>query len=251
MTELFENERIDEVNDSISLIQKPNGLVFGTDALLLAAYSDHKEKFGLELGSGSGIISMLMLTRGKLSKAVAIDVQPEYASLTARNAELNSLSDKLEALEADVRTFNRGAIFDTVYSNPPYMKSDSGYSNRTDAKNVARHEVMGGIYDFLECAKRSLRFGGDFLAVFRPDRLTDLISAMRSANIEPKRMTFVHADKDSIPKMLLISGKLGGKEGLRMTAPLLIYRDREHLEYTDDMNYIMENGSFPEKFKGK
>ena len=251
MTELYENERIDEVNDSLKLIQKEGGLVFGTDALLLAAYCDTLGKRGLELGAGSGIISMLMLTRGKLTSALCLEVQEAYAELCVRNAKLNSLSDKMSALAIDIRDFKGDASYDVVFSNPPYMKTDSGFSNKADAKNMARHEVMGTIGDFVLAAARALKFGGSFLAVFRPDRLCDLIYHMRCARIEPKRMTMVYADSSAIPKMLLVEGRLGGKEGLRMTPPLMIYRDKTHREYTDDMNFIMENGSFPEKFKGK
>ena len=128
------------------------------------------------------------------------------------------------------------------------MKTDSGYSNRITKKNIARHEVHGSIADFCLAAKRILKFGGAFYAVYRPDRLPDLIAAMRDSGIEPKRMTFVMADATSIPSMLLVEGKRGGKGGLRMTRPLIIYKDESHTEYGPDMNYIMEKGNFPEDF---
>ena len=245
---LLGNERIDEVNDSLSLIQKPGGLLFGTDALLLAAYIPKGARLGTELGGGSGIISMLLLSRGKLLECDCIEAQEEYADLIRRNAELNSLSHSLHAHFADVRDFKSEREYDAVFTNPPYMKNDGGKRNESDAKNIARHEVFGDIFDFLSAAKRLLKFGGSFYAVYRPDRLTDLIVAMRDFGIEPKRISFVHADTESESSMVLIEGKRGGKPGTKLTKPLIIYEDEAHKKYTADMNYIMENGTFGDDF---
>ena len=242
-------ERCDFVNDDLRLIQDMEGLTFGTDALLLAGYVNGKFKQGVELGSGSGIISMLLLTRGKVEKVTALEVQEHYADLTRRNAELNGLTDRMECLCTDVRDYIPSTEAELVFTNPPYMKTDSGKKNLAEKKNIARHEVNGDIYDFCRSARKMLKFGGNFVAVYRPDRLIDLIDAMRSSKIEPKRMTLVHADTDSEPSMALIEGKAGGRSGLLLTKPLIIYRDSSHKEYTDDMNYIMENGSFPSDYK--
>ena len=248
---LYDDERLDEVNDAIKLIQKPGGLTFGTDALLLAGYINSRNARALELGSGSGIISMLLVTREKAASVTALEVQKDYAELTMRNANINSLSEKITTVNIDLRDFKVNSEFDLVFTNPPYMTKDSGKSNAFEGKNVARHEVMGDITDFCICAKRCLKFGGTFAVVYRPDRLTDLISAMRQEALEPKRVTFVYADTDSESSIVLIEAKRGGKSGLMLTPPLIIYKDKKHSEYTDDMNYIMENGSFPEKFKRK
>jgi tRNA1(Val) A37 N6-methylase TrmN6 len=242
-------ERCDFVNDDLRLIQDMEGLTFGTDALLLAGYVNGKFKRGVELGSGSGIISMLLLTRGKVEKVTALEVQEHYADLTRRNTELNGLTDRMECLCTDVREYIPSTEAELVFTNPPYMKTDSVKKNLTEKKNIARHEVNGDIYDFCKSARKMLKFGGNFVAVYRPDRLIDLIDAMRSSKIEPKRMTLVYADTDSEPSMALIEGKAGGRSGLLLTKPLIIYRDSSHKEYTDDMNYIMENGSFPSDYK--
>ena len=242
-------ERIDYVNDSLKLIQKTDGLTFGTDALLLAGYISGKYKNALEIGGGTGIISMLLLTREKVRMATAVEVQEEFSELIGRNAELNGLSDRLFPILSDIRDFKAEGEFDLVYTNPPYMKTDSGKANEMDKKNIARHEVFGDISDFTEAARRLLKFGGIFAAVYRPDRLADLISAMRAARLEPKRITFVHADTGSESSMVLVEGKAGGKSGNILTRPLIIYKDKKHSEYSEDMKYIMENGSFPEGFK--
>ena len=110
MTKIYEGERIDEVNDKIKLIQKTDGLTFGTDALLLAGYVGGKGARGLELGAGSGIISFLLLTREKLARATALEIQKSYAELTERNAELNSLSERMEILNIDLRDYKSGEI---------------------------------------------------------------------------------------------------------------------------------------------
>ena len=249
MIELKENERRDYVNDSLTLIQKPDGLTFGTDALLLAGYVAGKFTQGAELGGGSGIISMLLLTRDKISRCTAYEVQEEYTELISRNAEYNSLSPRLTSVCADIRELPATESFDIVFTNPPYMKSTSGKSNASDKKAIARHELFGDIRDFTAAASRILKFGGAFYAVYRPDRLADIVCAMRECRIEPKRMTFVHADTDAEASMVLIEGKRGGKSGMQLTKPLIIYKDKTHKEYRDEMNYIMQNGSFPPEYK--
>lgn len=247
---LKENERLDCVNDDIELIQDTDGLTFGTDALLLAGYVGGKYGSGVELGGGTGIISMLLLTRGKVEKVECIELQEEFTDLIYRNAIHNSLIDRLTPICADVREFRPKKECEIVFTNPPYMKTTSGKSNLDTKKNIARHEVAGTIYDFCLSGSRMLKYGGAFYAVYRPDRLIDLIDAMRGSGLEPKRMTYVHANKDTEPSMVLIEAKKGGKCGLKLTKPLLIYKNNDNKEYSDDMSYIMERGSFPEKFKG-
>lgn len=247
--ELYDNERIDEVNDSLSLIQKPDGLTFGTDALLLAGYVSGKRKVGVELGSGSGIISMLLLSRDKLEKCIAYEVQESYADLTRRNAEYNGLADRLDTACLDIREIRASEDADIVFTNPPYMKSNCGKSNKTDAKAIARHEIHGDIGDFCKAAKKLLKFGGAFYAVYRPDRLCDLVFEMRANGIEPKRATFVHADTSSESSMVLIEAKRGAASGMMLTPPLIIYADKEHQIYSYEMEYIMQKGSFPDGYK--
>ena len=246
---LQENERLDYVNDSLSLIQKTDGLTFGTDALLLAGYVTGKYKSAIEIGGGSGIISMLLLTRKKAENIVCLEVQPEYAELIARNAEYNSLEDRLTAVCTDVRDYRPECECDLVFSNPPYMKATSGAHNERTAKTVARHEIHGDIDELMAAGASMLKYGGVMAVVYRPDRLTDLVCAMRESKLEPKRVTFVHADTESEASMVLIEAKRGGKSGMQLTRPLIIYRDKTHKEYGDDMNYIMEHGSFPAEYR--
>ena len=238
-------QRLDKVNDDIQLIQFTEGLTFGTDALLLAAYINGKHRSALEIGGGTGIISLLVCSRKKAEAVDCVEVQPDFARLIEKNAHLNGMTDKVTAVLSDVRDYRPGKEFELCFSNPPYMKNDSGKSNSCDYKNIARHEENGTIFELCDSAARLVKFGGSFYLVYRPDRLCDLIYALRNSGFEPKRMTMVAADSDSAPSMVLIEAKRGGKCGLKLTRPLLIYNDKNHKIYTDDMDYIMDNGAMP------
>ena len=242
--------RADSVNDNILLKQRTNGLTFGTDALLLASYIEAETgSNALELGAGTGVISLLLLKRKKALNITALEIQPEFAAITKENAAANGLSDSLETICCDLRDYNCLSKYAYVFTNPPYMRCDSGKRNVYDEKNIARHEVMGTILDFCRCASRTLKFGGAFYAVYRPDRLVDLIAAMRECKIEPKRITFVHADAKAPPSMLLVEGKRGAASGLRVTPPLLIYTNEDHITQTNDYEFILSTGIFPDKFR--
>lgn len=246
---LFENERLDEVNDKLRLIQKTDGLTFGTDALLLAAFIGKKGKRALELGGGSGIISMLLSARERFEHITCAEVQAEYAELIKRNIALNSLSKKMTVLCADIRDTSRlgdAGSFDAVFSNPPYMTAECGALCTHDAKSIARHELFGGIRDFARAASQMLKFGGRFYCVYRTDRLVDCLSALREYRLEPKRMTFVHARPSLSPSMVLTEARLGGKSDLRVTRPLVL--SHENGEQSFDYSYLLENGILPKDF---
>ncbi len=247
--ELKSNERINIINENLRLIENKNSLTFGTDAYLLSSYLPKRAKaVGAELGVGSGVISLLALTKGKCHHVYGFEVQNEIAGIAKRNAELNGLKDKFTVINKDLRA---AAITDTmgevdfVFSNPPYMKADSGKLNENENKNASRHEIFGEINDFCACAKKLLKYGGNFYIVYRPDRLIDLIYALRSNNLEPKKITFIHANSHTPPSLLLISAKLGGKSGLTIDKPIYIYKDGT-TEYTEQFNRIYENCSFEE-----
>lgn len=246
---LKDNERINKVNEDISLIERSDSLTFGTDAYLLSAYLPKKSNStGVELGLGSGIISLLALTKGKCEKIYGFEVQKDITEIASRNAALNNLEDKLTVINKDIRDAkigDTGCEVDFVFTNPPYMKADSGKLNGVNEKSISRHEICGSIEDFCACAKRLLKHGGNFYAVYRPDRMIDLLSAMRNNGIEPKRLTFIHPNTATPPSLLLVCGKLGGKSGMVIDKPVYIYKDGTQ-GYTDTFNKIYENGSFSE-----
>ena len=241
---LLPDERIDQVNEQLRLIQKKSGLTFGTDAYLLAAFIRSQPKAtAVELGGGTGIVSLLLAAKKKAAVISAIEIQPAFADLIERNAALNQLSDSVQAICADIRQINANTLgkeVDLVFSNPPYMKCDTGKRNEADEKYIARHEVCGGIADFCDAGARLLRFGGRFVCVWRPDRLTELLNALHAAALEPKRMTFVHADASSEPCMVLIEAVKGGAPSLYISPPLLLYRPIESGETTRKLTPVAE-----------
>lgn len=242
------------VNASLSLRQRSDGLRYGTDAYLLYAYLRSRPKArAVELGSGSGIISMLALKAGKLASVYAIEVQEVYASLTAENSLQNALDDRLNVLCANVKDLTAASIggeVDVVFSNPPYMRSNSGKANESNEKTIARHEVLATIDDFCAAGSRILKTGGSFYAVWRPDRLAELLTAMERAGIPPKRMTLVHPDHKSPPCLMLVEGKRGAKDGMFVTRPLFLHEDASASPLIDsaDCHFIYENGEFPDEY---
>lgn len=220
------NETLDTVNEQIRLIQRKDGLRYGTDAYLLAAYvrpAGHAR--AVDLGSGSGIIPLLCLTKGKYAKAYAVEVQEDFADIIGRNAEINGMQDRLIPICADLRTLTPadvGGEVSIVTANPPYMKTGAGKRNESDAKYIARHEVMGDVDDFCAAAARLLKHGGSFYVVWRPDRLSELMESLLRHKLEPKRMSFVQSDLYTEPSMVLIEAKKGAAHGLRISPALIL-----------------------------
>ena len=245
-------ERVDRINDDITLIQLSDGLTFTTDAYLLSAYVRRpagKHVTAVELGAGTGVVSLLAAARKRADVILAVEAQEKFVSIMRRNVEINGLSDAVRPMLADVRDVKAGELgtFDFVFSNPPYMRAGSGYENASGEKNMARREVMGTIYDFCAAAGRLCRYGGMFYVVYRPDRLAELCSALRDNGFEPKSMTFMSADADSAPSLLFCSAKRGGAPGMKVTSPLFVYERGTRTE-TEDFRRIYETGSFPDKF---
>ena len=245
---LLSNERLDKVNENLKLIQKTDGLTFGTDAFLLASFiKSAPSKKGVELGAGTGIISLLLAERKKLSKIIAVELQEEFASLTQRNASINKLDGAISVLNADATRLSSadvGGEADVVFCNPPYMKVDSGKRNLSTAKYIARHEVCGDINGFCKAGFRLLKHGGRFYVVWRPDRICDLFYALRSNRLEPKIITFVHADALTEPSIVLVSATKGGASGAITTAPLILYEDTAHTAMSERAKRIYETLSF-------
>lgn len=245
-----QNERLDIVNDDVRLIQKKDGLTFGTDALLLASFIDEKETaHGMELGGGSGIISFLLLARQKARHITVAEIQPAFADLCRRNAALNDFDDRVTVIESDVRLLpsDDDGSYTFVFTNPPYMKP-TGKMNRTHEKTLARHEICGDINDFCAAAAKKLKYGGHFYCVFRPDRLADLFVAMRQNGIEPKVMTTVYASAMRPPSVVLVKGKRGGNAALTVTKPLFLYENTTHTAWSSDYLEILEKGRLPLHF---
>lgn len=244
MCEVRADERIDEVNDNLSLIQKKKGMTFGTDALLLAAFAKPQPRgWAIEFGAGSGIVSLLCASRKKFARISAVEVQDEYADLCRRNVALNGLEDKIDVLCEDVRALTFPKEADAVFTNPPYFSALCGYAAEDLGRHAARHEVWGDISDFCQSAASVLKFGGYFYAVYRPSRLCDLFLALDRAKLAPKRMTLVCDRPSAAPSMVLLEAKKGAKNELICTPTL--YLHDENGNTTAHMAHILEGGAFP------
>lgn len=261
--ELRENETLHEVNEHIRLIQRVDGLTFGSDAYLLAAFTRGKRTASaVDLGSGTGIIPLLCLARDKAARFTAVEIQADFCNLIGRNAALNGMADRISPLCADVREVTAASVggeVDLVTANPPYMAPGSGARNTTDEKYIARHEVCGTVKDFCAAAGRLLKHGGRFCCVFRPERLGDLFGGLREAHLEPKRMTLVQATAAALPSMVLVEAVKYAAPSLLVTPPLCLWEgDAERPEKpaapmkpTADAEFVYGNCGFPERFLKK
>lgn len=247
------DERLDVVNEHLRLIQKKQGLTFGTDAYLLAAFvRPQPDAFAVELGGGTGIVSLLLTRTQKVRRIASVEIQPDYAELISRNAEINGLPDRVRSLCSDIRDLLPSAFSETpslVVSNPPYLRDRSGKTNIAPEKELARHEIAGGIADFCACASRLLGTGGRFVSVFRAERLCDLYAALRANRLEPKRTVFVHSDSTSPPCMVLTEAVKDASPSLRVLPPLFLYQplqnDQSSRIMTEDALEIYRCCSFP------
>ncbi len=211
-----------------------------TDSFVLSAFPRLKSGDRVcDLGCGSGLLGILLLAREPRLTVTGVDIQSAPLALARRAAEENGLSDRMAFYEADLRAL-KGTLeanaFDLVISNPPYFRAGSGYEAAGASRQVAREEKDCTVEDVCAAAARLLRFGGRFAVVFRPERLTDLLCAMRQVKIEPKTLRFVHHRPDSDPSLILVEGKLGGKSGLTIMRPLILH----HADGTagEEMNEI-------------
>ena len=248
-------ERLDKINENLSLIQLKTGLTFGTDSYLLSAFA-HTQKNGcaVELGGGTGVVSLLSASRGKYKKIYCAEIQPYFSELILRNAELNSLSDVVNPVLSDVRDLspdNFGGEVSSVFSNPPYMTVGSGKSSATPEMDIARRELNGTVADFCAAAARLLKFGGYFTVVYRPERFSELIYSMKLHSLEPKRAVFVYPSACDKPCLTLVEAKKGGLPGLDFARPLIIYEDKKSGKYTQDMADVYDKFSLDFLFKKK
>lgn len=239
-----DDERLDKINENLSLIQKIGGLTFTTDAYLLAAFARPSSNAAFaDLGSGTGVAAFLCLARNKYRRGFAVEIQSEFCDLIRRNAALNRLEDRITVLEKDVREIRQadtGGTVSVVISNPPYMPAGSGFASATLQSDTARRELNGTAADFCAAAARILSTGGLFYTVYRPDRMAELISALRENHLEPKRMVTVYPDTQSRPCLILVESKKDAAPGLLQPPPLIMYESHESRVYTPTFQHIYD-----------
>ena len=235
------NERIDDLQrNNYRIIQDPERFCFGMDAVLLSGFAKAKEgDHVIDLGTGTGIIPILMEAKTKASNLVGLEIQPESADMAQRSVELNHLEKKIRIVTGDIREASSifgAATFDVVTSNPPYMTEHHGITNEKSPKAIARHELLCTLEDVICQAAKLLRPGGSFYMVHRPFRLVDIMVLMREYHLEPKRMKLVYPYIDKDPNMVLIEGLRGGRPRMTVAKPLIVYK--EPGVYTDEIYEI-------------
>ncbi len=235
---LKENERIDDLQrNNYKIIQNPNRFCFGMDAVLLSGFARAREGDKvLDLGTGTGIIPLLMEAKTKASHLTGLEIQAESADMAARSVQLNGLSDKIEIVTGDIKEAVRlfgAASFDVVTCNPPYMTEHHGLQNEQTPMAIARHEILCTLEDIIIQVAKLLKPGGNFFMVHRPFRLAEIMVLMHQYRLEPKRMQLVYPYVDKEPNMVLIEGKRGSKPRMTVEKPLIVYK--EPGVYTDEI----------------
>ncbi len=238
---LREGERIDELQrNGYMIIQHPKRFCFGMDAVLLSGFVNVKAgERALDLGTGTGIIPILLEAKTQGEHFTGLEIQPESADMAQRSVRLNGLESKIDIVTGDIKdaSIRFGASsFDVVTTNPPYMIGKHGLQNMQDAKTIARHEVLCTLEDILRETARLLPPKGRFYMVHRPFRLSEIMCRMTAYGIEPKRMKLVYPYADREPNMVLLEGLRGGRPRLTVEKPLIVYR--EDGKYTDEIYEI-------------
>lgn len=228
--ELKEDERIDDLQrNHLKIIQKTNGFCFGMDAVLLSGFASVKQgERAIDLGTGTGIIPILLSAKTEGKEFVGLEIQEEMADMAARSIAMNQIEDRVKIIRGDIKeagTIFGRASFDVVTSNPPYMNDAHGLKNPDLPKAIARHEVLCTLDDVVRSASELVRPGGRFYMVHRPHRLAELITTLKQYKMEPKRIKMVHPYQNKDANMVLIESVRGGRSMVKVEAPIIVYKE--------------------------
>lgn len=235
---LYPGERFDQLQrNGYVIIQNPKRFCFGMDAVLLSGFVQVKPgERVLDLGTGTGIIPILLEAKTAGRHFTGLEIQPESADMARRSVACNHLESKIDIIVGDIKDASKrfgASSFDVVTTNPPYMIGQHGLTNEQDAKTIARHEVLCTLEDIIRESAKLLPHKGRFYMVHRPFRLSEIMCVMTKYGIEPKRMKLVYPYVNREPNMVLIEGLRGGKPRLKVEEPLIVYQ--EEGKYTDEI----------------
>ncbi len=238
---LKENERIDDLQRAgLKIIQNSEGFCFGMDAVLLTYFATVPDGGTvLDLGTGTGIIPILMSAKTGASHLTGLEIQEDSAEMAGRSVRMNSLEDRISIINGDIKEAGRIfplASFDVITCNPPYLQENHGITNPEDAKAIARHELLCTLEDVVSRAEVLLKPGGHFFMVHRPFRLSEIMCTMHDHHLEPKRMRLVYPMQDKEPNMVLIEGVRGGNMRITVEKPLILQNDDG--SYTDEVKEL-------------
>lgn len=239
--ELKQDERVDDLHrKGYKIIQNPNKFCFGIDAVLLSGFTRVKDgETVLDLGTGTGIIPILLEGKTNGKYFVGLEIQQESVEMASRSVKLNDLEKKVSIVEGDIKEADKLfplSSFDVITSNPPYMNNKNGLKNDYEPKSIARHEILCTLEDVIKNASSLVKVGGRFYMVHRPSRLPEIIVTLKKYKLEPKRIRLVHPYVDKEPNMVLIESVRHGKPLLKVESPLIVYK--EVGKYTDEIYKI-------------
>ncbi|MFP4697634.1 MAG: tRNA1(Val) (adenine(37)-N6)-methyltransferase [Eubacteriales bacterium] len=232
------DERVDELHrKNYKIIQNKGGFCFGMDAILLTGFVKTNVKGkALDLGTGTGIIPILLEAKTDISHHTGLEIQEYFVDMALRSVELNSLESKINIIKGDIKEADSIfplSSFDIITSNPPYMVNNKGLKNSNMPKTIARHEVLCTLEDIIKAASRLVKVGASFYMIHRPNRFVEIISKLKQYRLEPKRIRFVHPYLHKPPNMVLIESVRQGKPMLNVEAPLIVYKEAG--QYTDEI----------------
>jgi len=245
----MEEETLDEIFDGrLRVFQTKRGYRFALDSILLANYVSLKPRArAIDIGCGNGIILLILANRFPQVNFSGLEIQENLAVLAEKNTQINNLEDRIKVFSGDARNIRNIFLtpyFDTAIFNPPYRKLKSGRINPHPEKAIARHEIKGSLRDFLKAAKYLLKPAGTVFTIYPAKRLIELVCVFRESGIEPKKMKHVFSDNLSEAEFVLVEGKVGGREELKIESPLIIYDKNK--KYTAEMeNIFTELSRFP------
>ncbi len=234
-----ENERIDDLEyKGLKIIQNKDGFCFGIDSILLSDFAKEIPNNAkvIDLGTGTGIISILLCKKTQLSKIIGIEIQKEVYELAKRNIKLNNLENKFELINENIKNLEKileKNSYDAIVTNPPYKKENTGLTNENKLKLISRHEIEANLEDFIQISTKLLKNNGIFYMVHRPERLTDIIESLRKNKLEPKVLQLVYPKINKQPTMILIKAIKNAKPFLKIKEPLIIYN--ENNTYKDEI----------------
>ncbi|MDO5574040.1 MAG: tRNA1(Val) (adenine(37)-N6)-methyltransferase [bacterium] len=238
MCNLKDNERIDELHrNGYQIIQDPERFCFGMDAVLLSGFAKVKEgETVLDIGTGTGIIPILLQAKTEGRHYTGLEIQEASADMARRSVAMNGLEDQIDIITGDIKeagTIFSAASFDVITTNPPYMIGNHGLKSQDEPKAIARHEICCTLKDVVREGSRLLKPGGRFYMVHRPFRLVEIFHELTEYKLEPKRMQLVYPYIDQEPNMVLIEACRGGRSRITVEKPLIVYREKG--KYTDEI----------------